>query len=53
MPLLLQRGDPLFDVDEKTRRRAAATHPFAFIPKPLDEYDLHALMDRLSGAPAF
>ena len=39
-------------VDEKTRSRADATHPFAFIPKPLDEYDLHALMDRLSGAAA-
>lgn len=39
-------------VDEKTRSRADATRPFAFIPKPLDEYDLHALMDRLSGDAA-
>jgi len=40
-------------VDEQTRRRAAATKPFAFIPKPLDEYDLHQLLDRLqAGTPS-
>ena len=34
-------------VDDKTRSRAAEVHPMAFIPKPLDEFDLHALLDRL------
>lgn len=37
-------------VDDQTRTRAAETQPFAFMPKPLDEYDLHALLDRLQGA---
>jgi two-component system, response regulator PdtaR len=35
--------------DDHTRCRAAATCPFAFLPKPLDEFDLHALMDRLQS----
>lgn len=34
-------------VDEQTRLRAAATSPLAFMPKPLDEYQLHALLARL------
>jgi two-component system, response regulator PdtaR len=36
-------------VDDQTRCRAAETSPFAFLPKPLDEFDLHALMDRLQS----
>ncbi len=39
-------------VDEKTRGRAAKTRPFAFMPKPLDEYELHALMSRVIEAAA-
>ena len=34
-------------VDSGTRDRAAEAHPFDFLPKPLDEYDLQALLDRL------
>ncbi|MFU2209902.1 response regulator [Solidesulfovibrio sp. C21] len=34
-------------VDAQTRQRAAETSPFAFVPKPLDEYELGALMCRL------
>lgn len=37
-------------VDEQTRRRAAETRPFAFMPKPLDEFELHTLFDKLRGA---
>lgn len=37
-------------VDAGTRDRAAETKPFAFMPKPLDEFELHALLDRLLGA---
>jgi len=39
-------------IDDQTRRRADETQPFAFIPKPLDEYDLHELFDRLQGDAA-
>ncbi|WP_300162486.1 response regulator [Solidesulfovibrio sp.] len=39
-------------VDETTRSRADETKPFAFMPKPLDEYELHALMNRVLGAAA-
>jgi CheY-like chemotaxis protein len=35
--------------DDQTRSRAAETCPFAFLPKPLDECDLHAVMDRLQS----
>lgn len=34
-------------VDDGTRSRAAETGPVAFLSKPLDEYELHALMERL------
>ena len=34
-------------VDSGTRNRAAEAQPFDFLPKPLDEYDLQALLDRL------
>lgn len=34
-------------VDDQTRGRAAATGAFAFLSKPLDEYDLDALLERL------
>lgn len=34
-------------VDSGTRTRAAEAKPFDFLPKPLDEYDLRALLDRL------
>ncbi|EFL49335.1 response regulator receiver protein [Solidesulfovibrio fructosivorans JJ]] len=34
-------------VDAQTRRRAAETSPFGFVPKPLDEYELDALFSRL------
>jgi CheY-like chemotaxis protein len=34
-------------VDAKTRRRAAEISPFAFMTKPLDEFELEALMRRL------
>ena len=34
-------------VDEQTRLRAAATSPLAFMPKPLDEFELHALLSKL------
>ena len=34
-------------VDSGTRDRAAEAHPFDFLPKPLDEYDLQALLARL------
>lgn len=34
-------------VDDGTRNRAAEAQPFDFLPKPLDEYDLQALLDRL------
>ncbi len=34
-------------VDDRTRNRAAETGPVAFLSKPLDEYELHALMERL------
>lgn len=37
-------------VDARTRDRAAETKPFAFMPKPLDEFELHALLDRVLGA---
>lgn len=36
-------------VDDHTRRRAAETSPFAFMAKPLDEYELDALLGRLCG----
>ena len=34
-------------VDDGTRNRAAEASPFDFLPKPLDEYDLQALLHRL------
>ena len=34
-------------MDDQTRRRADEIRPVAFIAKPLDEYDLHALFGRL------
>ena len=34
-------------VDNGTRNRAAEAKPFDFLPKPLDEYDLQALLNRL------
>ena len=34
-------------VDDSTRNRAAEAKPFDFLLKPLDEYDLQALLDRL------
>lgn len=34
-------------VDDGTRNRAAEAKPFDFLPKPLDEYDLQALLKRL------
>ena len=34
-------------VDHGTRVRAAEAHPFDFLAKPLDEYDLQALLARL------
>jgi len=36
-------------VDERTRRLAAEATPFAFVPKPLDEFDLGALLGQLQG----
>ena len=38
-------------VDDQTRRRAAETHPLAFVPKPLDEGDLCRLMQLLPARP--
>lgn len=34
-------------IDERTRRLAAEAAPFAFVPKPLDEFDLGALLGQL------
>lgn len=34
-------------VDDVTRRRAAEAGPFAFMPKPLDEYELRDMLTRL------
>lgn len=39
-------------VDERTRRLAAQASPLAFVAKPLDEYDLGALLGQLSGIQA-
>jgi len=38
-------------VDDQTRRRAAATHPLAFVAKPLDEIDLGRLLGLLDCKP--
>ena len=39
-------------VDDGTRNRAAEAQPFDFLPKPLDEFDLQALLDRLTPEAA-
>lgn len=37
--------------DDKTRLRAAALHPLAFVPKPLDEVGLGRLLRLLESKP--
>ena len=37
-------------VDDTTRNRAAEAGSFAFMPKPLDEYELREMLDRLLPA---